>query len=310
MSHISLLDDNSRPRRSLLRHYFSNNLELLEFYHSVSRWTKIPIIGNLILKDIINFYGYNYHTGMALPLREVLDLLEQASFIAVAQCACRTLRRNCQRPLMTCLYINTGGKIYLDKGTLAREEIDKERAKAIVEESVRNEMLLALEWCLPPFSYAICSCCPCCCLTRKLRFTYGIEAALQAGPFYPWRREERCVSCGSCQDLCPAKALTLVDHHWQWREESCLGCGLCREKCPAEAIEMLPRRGGPQRKKPPGLLKKGLLWLGAMTILYPSAYIFAQIRNQRRTLPYQPPKTGGKMRTDTSAGDSLSETKG
>ena len=282
MSHLTLLDDASVQRKSLLRLYFSNILDLLEFYYFLSRLTRIPILGSVFLKGIINFYGFNYHTGMALPLSEILELLEQANYITVSHCACRTLYPRCSRPLMTCLYINTGGQVYLDKGILPKQRIDKDKAKEIVTESVKRGMLLAFEWCLPPYSYAICSCCSCCCLPRKLRFEYGIEAALQAGPFYPIRKDVACISCQSCAGICPGRAISGSDGDWQLDQAACIGCGLCAEGCPQQALEMVSGRPLKRLKQEPGFIKKNLLWLGAITILLPLAFGFASIRRIRK----------------------------
>jgi Pyruvate/2-oxoacid:ferredoxin oxidoreductase delta subunit len=283
MSHLALLDDASIQRKSLLKLYFSNILDLLEFYYFLSRLTRIPILGSVVLKSIINFYGYNYHTGMALPLKEVLEILEEANYITVSHCACRTLYQRCHQPLMTCLYINTGGQIYLDKGILPKEKIDRHRAKEIVTESIKHGMILSFEWCLPPYSYAICSCCPCCCLPRKLRFDYGIEAALQAGPFHPVREEGICLHCQSCIAICPGKAISWLNGSWYWSQNACIGCGLCAEKCPQNRIEMVPRRILKKLKPEPGIIKKNLLWLGAMTILLPLAFSFAWVKRKKGT---------------------------
>ncbi len=47
--------------------------------------------------------------------------------------------------------------------------------------------------------------------------------------------QEKCLQCGGCVPVCPAKALLLkngiiVD------EKRCTGCGICVDMCPAGAL--------------------------------------------------------------------------
>jgi uncharacterized protein (DUF39 family)/NAD-dependent dihydropyrimidine dehydrogenase PreA subunit len=52
-------------------------------------------------------------------------------------------------------------------------------------------------------------------------------------------KSEKCISCGACVSLCPAKALTFKeDFSVGFNREKCLGitCGLCLDACPARAI--------------------------------------------------------------------------
>lgn len=48
-----------------------------------------------------------------------------------------------------------------------------------------------------------------------------------------------CVSCGTCQNICPRKAITIV--HGLYAEVDptrCVGCGMCSRECPAEVTHM------------------------------------------------------------------------
>lgn len=49
--------------------------------------------------------------------------------------------------------------------------------------------------------------------------------------------EDKCISCGLCERVCPAKAVKMQDGHPVWVKEKCYVCTACINRCPAEAIE-------------------------------------------------------------------------
>jgi len=52
-------------------------------------------------------------------------------------------------------------------------------------------------------------------------------------------RDHKCIGCGDCIDLCPAKALSFGEKGVIRNNELCTLCGRCGEKCPTNAIEMV-----------------------------------------------------------------------
>jgi hydrogenase-4 component H len=73
-------------------------------------------------------------------------------------------------------------------------------------------------------------------------------------PFAPREPEEgfrglphvdvnRCIGCGGCANVCPARCIRVVDEDQSTRvlvflHERCTFCGRCAEVCPVDAIEM------------------------------------------------------------------------
>jgi ferredoxin len=59
-----------------------------------------------------------------------------------------------------------------------------------------------------------------------------------------WRKErgvaykisDECVSCGSCEPVCPVEAIREGDEKYVIDPEKCTDCGTCAETCPVEAI--------------------------------------------------------------------------
>lgn len=54
-------------------------------------------------------------------------------------------------------------------------------------------------------------------------------------------RENRCIRCGECLEICPEKAIFLVNGVPSGRLDTCRVCGTCAETCPAEAREIIGR---------------------------------------------------------------------
>ena len=48
-----------------------------------------------------------------------------------------------------------------------------------------------------------------------------------------------CVSCGTCEDVCPRGAIIIYQGVYaKVQEERCVGCGKCAQECPASVIQV------------------------------------------------------------------------
>jgi ferredoxin len=47
---------------------------------------------------------------------------------------------------------------------------------------------------------------------------------------------DECISCGSCQSVCPVEAISEGDDKYVIDPKLCTECGTCAEQCPVEAI--------------------------------------------------------------------------
>ncbi|MBQ2710642.1 MAG: 4Fe-4S binding protein [Clostridia bacterium] len=46
-----------------------------------------------------------------------------------------------------------------------------------------------------------------------------------------------CISCGSCQSVCPCDAIIEGDGQYEINADLCVDCGACAAQCPVNAIE-------------------------------------------------------------------------
>ncbi|MCW4022921.1 MAG: DUF362 domain-containing protein [Candidatus Bathyarchaeota archaeon] len=45
-----------------------------------------------------------------------------------------------------------------------------------------------------------------------------------------------CTGCGTCQNLCPLGAISIVDSCVQFNYDNCFGCGVCAKMCPTKGL--------------------------------------------------------------------------
>lgn len=64
-------------------------------------------------------------------------------------------------------------------------------------------------------------------------FVFGETAVEQSGYFI----NTKCISCGSCQNVCPQSCIDIVENKAVIRQNNCLHCGACFEICPVGAVE-------------------------------------------------------------------------
>jgi len=49
--------------------------------------------------------------------------------------------------------------------------------------------------------------------------------------------DNRCITCNLCEEICPTKAIKMVDGKPEWVKDQCIHCVACINRCPTEAIQ-------------------------------------------------------------------------
>ncbi len=171
-----------------------------------------------------------------MPSEQVLEFLRNARSFAVADCLCRTHYKRCDKPLEVCFYLNDFADKVVASGrarTISLQEA-AERLKMADEHGMVHTTLNRPD----QYSYAICSCCSCCCHDLQLMLEYGRDDLVVQSTYRARTDMSRCTHCGACVERCFFQARGMDGERMSYSPEKCYGCGLCVSVCPEEATVM------------------------------------------------------------------------
>jgi Fe-S-cluster-containing hydrogenase component 2 len=178
-----------------------------------------------------------------LPYQEVRDLVDEASYIAVTECACRVSVNACDKPRDVCMVFGSPAKFLVERG-YARE-IDTEEAYRVLERA-EEAGLVHTSNNSADRGNLICNCCPCCCTVLRGRTQLDIPNAFATSAYVAEVNPEACTACGVCADeRCPMDAIEVAGDFAVVTPEKCIGCGVCVSTCSAEALKLVERTDRP-----------------------------------------------------------------
>lgn len=170
---------------------------------------------------------------------EVKSFIENASFISLAQCACRVSVAGCDKPKEVCLIFGSAAEFLAERG-FARQ-ISKEEGMKVLD-SAEKAGLVHTSNNSADRANLICNCCPCCCTVLRGKTQLNHPHAFEPSRFTARVCEEECTGCKICAgERCPVKAITMTNEVVIVNEAECIGCGLCVSGCPAGAIILAER---------------------------------------------------------------------
>ena len=173
-----------------------------------------------------------------LPTEQVFKILEEARFIALAHCLCRTHYGRCDNPREVCLLLNDYGRKFVESGSARR--IDQDEARSILR-TANEKGLVHLSLYRPDHQlYALCSCCSCCCHDLQLFLKYGQDRLIAHSDYTAETDGEICINCGECEARCVFGARTMQEGRLVVDLAKCRGCGLCVTICPVQAVVLKP----------------------------------------------------------------------
>jgi formate hydrogenlyase subunit 6/NADH:ubiquinone oxidoreductase subunit I len=177
--------------------------------------------------------------------------------IAVYDCGCRLSSPSPCEPTQVCMVV---GQPFVDfvlkhHPKSARLMTPEEALELLEAEHQRGRIQTAWfkDICFGRF-YAICNCCPCCCIGIQAITKHNIPMAVSSG-YVAQVNASLCTSCGECEPACAFSAIR-TDGYVEVEWESCMGCGVCVQQCPSEALSLIKdeRKGEPLHlgDAPPG----------------------------------------------------------
>lgn len=153
---------------------YSNHQELvLRLYIFSVQLTRLPVIGKLIVL-FGNWFAATQHNAWVLTLSEANEVIDASTSLALGECICRKVFNKCKAPIRTDIVIGIGYDVLTEIKRNEYEEISKEEAKKIIAECSRLGLIQSLVKCMGEV-YAVCNCCPCCCVPMRVRKVYGIK---------------------------------------------------------------------------------------------------------------------------------------
>jgi ferredoxin len=189
-----------------------------------------------------------------LDYERATEVVRTATHRAVGTCYCRHkmshLGRACSAPLDICMTFNATAESLI-RHDIARQ-IDVAEGLALIDQARAANLVQFGENVRERVSF-VCNCCGCCCEAMLAAKRFGLLHPVHTTNYLPVLDDELCNGCGSCVDVCPVTALSLVsanDPHKKKRrlarldENACLGCGVCVRNCSKNAIRLVAR---PQR---------------------------------------------------------------
>ena len=148
----------------------------LKLYMLLIKLVRLPLLGRLV-RWIANTYGKNQHGGYLITLDEAQQIVDISKSIYLGPCSCRSVFHNCDLPVMSEIVISAGEEVYHSRKKEKLEKISKEEALQVLQRNHKANTIHTIMHCQGMF-YAICSCCPCCCVPYRLKKDYNIEYAL------------------------------------------------------------------------------------------------------------------------------------
>lgn len=234
-------------RRFFLSFYAVHEIPFLRLITGLLRsW----LMKNRVTKALIWFtIGYPLirwgQRGHPMLPGEVIDYiagLPEEAKIAVGHCRCRAAHRLCDHPLRTDITVKLGAETYLKQHPNNYQATSKEEAIAIVEESVRGDLIqIVYSFCLcggMGYEFVVCNCCKDGCI--PLMAERAGSGIVEKGRHRAQVDRSKCQRCGECVEFCPFEARVFRD---EVEIIGCYGCGLCARKCKNGANRMVALRG-------------------------------------------------------------------
>lgn len=181
------------------------------------------------------------NASQVTPYEDMVKLLEQNTYFAVAYCPCRQIMREtgsgCNHLLEVCFHFNSMGK-YMVEHHMAKE-LSREETLDILKKC-NEDGLVHVTYNNQGKINTICNCCSCCCIFFRALKQHNLPGSLARSNYVCTIDVDLCTGCETCTGRCPVAAITVdeiaqVDKHW------CIGCGVCYPSCPSEAITLTRR---------------------------------------------------------------------
>lgn len=218
------------PRQKNKQSYYSDN-ELRDIADSLQSAVALPV--NVEIET----------DHRVFDMSEVEKILRESEYIFLNNCGCRSMHRNCDNPLDTCLAVNVGPDYpETGEGRNSRRVTVEEALAALKRSHEAGLVHMAYVMKGDDKPFLICSCCTCCCHTLGGLLRHGIHTQVLTSKLIAEDDDAKCRDCGTCVKRCVFGARQMVDGEKKYDNTRCFGCGLCASTCLTNAIKLVDRK--------------------------------------------------------------------
>jgi ferredoxin len=186
-----------------------------------------------------------------LDYERATEVIKTATARGVGLCYCRHkkshLGQACAAPMDICMTFHTSAASLIRHG-YARS-IDAEEGLDLLQQAWSQNFVQFGENVRNRVSF-ICNCCGCCCEAMIAARQFGFLQPVHTTNFIAAIHSADCTGCGTCVNVCPVNAVSLVSAQdpqrpkrrtVQLAQNLCLGCGVCVRNCSTGALSMAVR---------------------------------------------------------------------
>ena len=176
-------------------------------------------------------------SSLIVTTDEALDIINKAYLRVLIPCSCRLTFQNCQKPVNTCIILNSSAEEQLARGL--GQSITVAEGEEILAIANREGLVHMTISAPDQLEYALCSCCSCCCHDLQALLKYERTKWVQKAAMVAVDNPEKCIQCYKCVDRCVFQARQERNEELIYEPRFCYGCGLCVPACPSGAIGMI-----------------------------------------------------------------------
>lgn len=179
--------------------------------------------------------------GEILPQESLSQIIGNAKKLAIHECSCRLMGRNCDSPTDVCILLDDFAEHCIERGSA--QEITVNQAMDVLIRCEELGLVHHLNNSEEGGYQFICNCCSCCCIVLRGMIMLGKDFLALKSRFVSVSDDSLCMECDLCEARCQFGAIHIEKSKAVIDPDRCFGCGLCVSACPTRTLNLVEVRG-------------------------------------------------------------------